>query len=94
MGYRIQYEPDLDYKYKMAKEVKLKKVWITGAFVALCILLIAVLPSVRGLIWDFLIPGDPQVTTEAFSTLVSDIRNGENLSDAVTVFCRQIIANG
>lgn len=94
MGYRIQYEPNLDYKYRMAGKVNLKKLWIAGTFAALSILLIAVLPSVRSFIWDFLIPGDPQVTTEAFSTLVSDICNGENFSDAVTVFCRQIINNG
>ena len=41
---------------------------------------------------DFLIPGDREITKEAFQTMVEDVRNGERVSDALTTFCEEIFA--
>lgn len=40
---------------------------------------------------DLLIPGDPQVTTAAFSEMVVQLQNGTGFSDAITVFCERIL---
>ena len=43
---------------------------------------------------QLLIPGDPAVTTGAFSTMVDDVRNGQTVSDAIFAFFRNVITGG
>lgn len=93
MGYRIQYEPELNKKYHIAVSRwpnRKQVVWSS-----LCVLLIgmAAIPTVRQWVLEFLIPGDARVTTGAFTQMISDLRAGEDFSDAVTVFCREILAH-
>jgi hypothetical protein len=42
---------------------------------------------------DWLIPGDKEVTKEAFSQLTQRIKRGEDFSDSVAAFCQEIISN-
>ena len=40
-----------------------------------------------------LLPGDPDVSAAALENMVEAIQNGETISDAVTAFCQEIMAN-
>jgi hypothetical protein len=50
----------------------------------------------RGRLWfrDLLLPGDEQVTSAALEGMVSDLRSGEPIGEAVETFCREILAGG
>ena len=73
---------------------KQKKRRHTGLIV--CILGILVLGILRfsswgSALWQYMIPGDPEVTTEAFQNFSVSLQNGQSLSDAVFVFCNTVI---
>lgn len=40
---------------------------------------------------DFFLPGDPETTKDAFSTLTQELKDGERFSDAATAFCRYLL---
>lgn len=40
---------------------------------------------------DFVLPGDAAVTDHALQGLVENLRRGQPMSDAVEVFCKEII---
>ena len=50
----------------------------------------------RGLPWikAYLLPGDPAVTAAALEGMVTDLREGDSLYNAVTAFCREIVQHG
>ena len=41
---------------------------------------------------DWLLPGDPAVTEAALTEMIEKLSEGEAFSDAVTAFCKEIIA--
>lgn len=41
---------------------------------------------------DFLIPGDKEVTKEAFSDMLDSLQGGEDLKEAVSTFCEEIFS--
>lgn len=41
---------------------------------------------------EFLIPGDPEVTRQAFAEMTQSVRTGQPVDVAIVAFCRQIIA--
>lgn len=55
-----------------------------------CVLLFVVFLGSAGYL-DFLIPGDKEVTTAAFESMVEDVRAGESVKDAVAAFCLEIL---
>lgn len=40
---------------------------------------------------DFVLPGDGAITDRALQGLVENLRSGQPMSDAVEVFCKEII---
>lgn len=94
MGYKIQYEPELDHKYYIPKAKSLNRMWFIWGCTVLGVLIMGMIPTVRGWLWEFMIPGDARITTTAFRDMITDMREGMNLTDAVTVFCQEILANG
>ena len=42
----------------------------------------------------WIVPGDPAVTTGAFSTMIEDVRSGQGVPDAVFSFCKNVISGG
>ena len=42
----------------------------------------------------FLLPGNPEVTEQALSALVTDIQEGQTPMEAITTFCRTILEDG
>ena len=42
---------------------------------------------------ELLLPGDAAVTGAALQNMVENLKDGEDLSDAVTAFCKEIVEN-
>ena len=93
MGYEIFYQPELNYRYKISGKKPMKRIWVIYGSLALGVVVLGLIPSIRNWFWDLLIPGDPKVTIPAFSGLLEDVRQGAGFSDALTVFCQEILAN-
>lgn len=92
MAYRISYDSVGKYRQKKEKNRK-------GIFIAVLVLVLvigAITVKSVGLTWvqEVLLPGDPAVTAAALEGMVENLRNGENLYDAITAFCREIIKYG
>lgn len=88
MSYNITYNPDLKKRYPSVRKNKnkpLNTVWILLAGI------IAVYVLSRSDIMRYFIPGDPEITVEAFSTMVNRVGQGETVGNAVVDFCKQII---
>ena len=85
MSYQINYDPSRKRKFYTGKTRKVPN-WLlvaVGVAAAACIF--------NKELKFLLIPGDPQVTSAAFSGLTEDLKAGGSLKDAVTAFCREII---
>ncbi len=70
-----------------------KRLWVMALA---CFLLFLVLtnhfwPQRANNLRHLLIPGDPEVTTQAFETMIHSLCAGEEISEAVTAFCREIL---
>lgn len=91
MSYRISYDGKAEktfFKEKDSKKyIRYTLMCIAGMIVA--ILLYANKPKIENIIY----PGDPQVTKNAVATMISDIRSGEDVKDAVMAFCQEIVDN-
>jgi len=93
MGYRILYENGLGEKTAYAPKCTdwKKRLLILGIAALMLAMLIA---PVRTKIVHMLIPGDPKITSEAFFQMVSDLKNGDSVKNAVTAFCETVLNNG
>lgn len=91
MGYRIEYDHG-ECKFQVLKENRSRLPGLTaGALAAFLILTHLFWPAGDSAIQDFLIPGDDVVTRKAAQTMVQELREGASLTQAVEVFCREII---
>lgn len=91
MSYEIRY--DTIVCPKPGKPFPLRQ---TAAAVLVCILIagaVAVKSIELSWVKQVLLPGDPEVTAGALEHMVDDLRGGDNLLNAVTAFCREIIEN-
>lgn len=90
MAYQIQYGKST-MKERIGKLRTIKNIEIyKWAIIGTAVLTIFLLGHFGAL--DFLIPGDRDVTKEAFNTMVEDVREGERVSEAITAFCEEIFA--
>ena len=87
MAYKIQYTPQDAKRYPPVKQRNRGNYWRIWPAV---LLLIAVLWLACSGVPDFLIPGDAAVTRRAASEMVSLLKDGAKVQDAVTAFCRQV----
>ena len=88
MAYKIQYNPEENIRYpkpKNRKPIRWKR-WLFSAGILAAILWV----RQKG-IPDFLIPGDPEITTAAAETMIANLQQGSSIHEAVTVFCREIL---
>lgn len=90
MGYCISYNPELEKKYPLRTKRKKKKwPWVMSL---LAVLLVAVFATnSRQMVKQWLLPGDPQLTEEALTCFVQDVREGMPMKEAFTAFCVEII---
>lgn len=87
MGYTIQYSPEASERYPISVRSKKWKYFLT---VCLTVLLLFLAVRYRAELLRLLLPGDPDVTADAFAKLVTEIRAG-NAGDAVAAFCWEIL---
>ena len=87
MGYTIHYSPQTKRKYPL--HIKNRNV-IRGCFLILLSAALLLAIKYRAECMRILLPGDPDVTSNALRTLVLDMRDG-NAKTAVATFCREII---
>lgn len=96
MGYCIEYNPNRNKKYPMHPTKKTK--WMPKLLIAVSVVVIGIFILQRNEENDFikscLYPGDPDVTAGAFSDMIQNIREGENVGESITDFCKEIIRNG
>ena len=92
MGYRIEYNPEKNNIYPETSTRKTK--WLIIALTVVVALFVVQKIDINQEIKSFFIPGDPEVTSAAFSAMVENIRQGDHISDAVTAFCLEIIHKG
>lgn len=90
MGYCIEYNPDKKKIYPIQAKRKSKRVYLLMVAIVLFLVLTF---AYKKKIAHFLIPGDSDVTADAFSHMVSDVKAGDPISDAFTAFCLEIIHN-
>lgn len=91
MGYCVEYNPEFKNRYPSVPRNRKRLpigilIWGAAAVTAVYIL-------VSSGVLRHLIPGDPNVTTAAFSLLVEEIAEGESVRDAFFAFCREIVVN-
>lgn len=86
VGYRI------DYGGSVKKKPPTKKIALLFSAASIAALLIW--PAGRRAVQKLLLPGDPEVTVTALQGLATDLGEGESVKEAVTAFCREIIADG
>ena len=92
MAYRIKYNlvgPDRQKPRKKKRTGAIVTVLAIGGLLVIAIHLLY-LPWPQKL----LLPGDAAVTAAALEGLAENLQQGESLMDAITCFCRNIIANG
>ena len=86
MAYQIKYTDNAYIKQKISSQKRMAK-WGAVICVGLLIGYLLNLDAVQ----DFFIPGDPEITKSAFSSLKKDLHDGERFTDAAAAFCRQIL---
>lgn len=93
MAYRIDYGSGSNQRKPLRKNIPAPV--IKTALFVLALVAGAMAMKVVGLSWvrDVLLPGDPEITATALQNMTDNLRSGESLLDAVTTFCREIIAN-
>ena len=85
---------------KNSKKRQVISIRKTPGLKRLCIIIVAVIficalyiGAQNGSLSRILLPGDPEITEAAISTLIENLQDGKTVADAVEVFCKEIISN-
>ena len=90
MNYRIEYDGGR-VKKRTIRVTKAKKLSIIIVSAAVLVSGFLLWPRGRRMIRDAILPGDAAVTDHALQGLVENLQSGQPMSDAVEVFCKEII---
>ena len=93
MGYQIQYGAVMVKKHIPERKKLSVSQKISGILFVVLFIFLAIIFGSREGVQDFLIPGNSRVTREAMSKMVTDLREGEPLSDSFEAFCREIVSS-
>jgi len=88
MSYYVEYNPELRRRYPQTKNRSSK---VQLVLIGLLFMVVGIYTLMRYNLLQYLIPGDSQVTTAAFSEMVKSVANGKTVSEAVFAFCRDIV---
>ena len=87
MGYRIVYGPEFPPPGKSRLGL-----W-TAVFLLVFVTAVRLTwPVGTEYLWGILKPGEQ--TVQAFARMVEEVENGQGMGEAVTTFCRSVVANG
>ena len=90
MGYEIRYAGHEPSSRKPGTRLP---ALTAGFFLAFLLLTHAFWPAGASKLRQLVLPGDSEVTGQAVASLVEDLREGQAVGDAVTTFCREILAH-
>ena len=94
MSYRIEYGTIVPERFQRPKVKRHIRI-LTALFVLLFSLAVGKFwPDGRQLLREYFIPGEPSITEQAFSCMISELRDGVALEKAVVAFCQEIIDYG
>ena len=91
MGYRIDYAGMPVTKIIRPKNGIGLRAMVAAAFMVFCVMVRLLWPEGTNTLKTFLVPGELSVTEQAFSTLVTDLREGQTLEDSIWCFCKSVI---
>jgi hypothetical protein len=89
MSYRIEYDRGTE-KYEIKENVGII-LWMITGFSLLFVMLLSFHAEVFPWVKELLIPGDDNLTIQAFSAMTDDLRSGATIADAVETFCKTVI---
>lgn len=92
MPYSVRYGPEDSDKYPVKTTSARKK---SRYVVAITLLILAIVLTIRfrETLVSWLIPGDDQMTLQSTEELLSDLREGVPIGEALTTFCEEIVAH-
>jgi len=90
MSYSVSYNPELKKRYPIIQQKK--KLGHRVLWLALCAVSIGVLLASNGWL-RYLLPGDPDVTAAAFSSLVERVASGVSVKESIYIFCEEILTH-
>lgn len=93
MAYQINYGAPQPREYKCGIRKARVKLAAAGVLFLLALGIRLVFPGTGQKLRELLLPGMTGETVAAFQVMVEDVRTGTSFEDAVTTFCREIIAN-
>ena len=85
MGYRIQYGSS------GAKESLGIQSLLPILLLCICCAIIFAAVNYREAIWNWILPGDAEITEKALLTFFKDVRSGISMKEAAETFCKEII---
>lgn len=94
MGYRIQYEYSAVKKSLNEQTTRYKSFLYVIACLCVCCVIAFAAMRYRNMIWNLMLPGDPEITRNALSMLSENIREGMPVKEAIEVFCKEILYGG
>lgn len=89
MGYRIDY-PSVVKPNRTAK--RHHPILILSVFLLAVLLFNTVLRDLRAMLLKIVFPGDVAVTAASLDNMLTQLKAGAPLRDALIVFCQQVIA--
>lgn len=91
MSYRIVYGP-MPKRKPLGQGSMLRVQLMAVGFALLFVFLVRMFwPDGLQALQSVLIPGEAGITEAAFGEMVSNLREGQPMGEAVTAFCRQVI---
>ena len=87
--YRIVY--DNSPKYKNNTFISKITPYLLPLGLCIAFALYAIYSPDSSKLYKFFLPGDPEITTDAFRKLSEAIRNSETASNALEIFCETIL---
>ena len=94
MGYKIVYGDGPQVRQEKNNISNRLRILTAACFLAFCILVRLFWPEGLVMLRDVMLPVEETVTELAFENMLSDLRAGEPMGDALTAFCREVILNG
>ena len=94
MSYRIVYGNEIPTKFMQPPRRSQIRMMTAVCMILFSLAVGQFWPRGKQVLQEFLLPGEPTVTEEAFSDLVENLYQGMKLEAAMTAFCQQIIDHG
>jgi hypothetical protein len=93
LGYSLKYEQGVVKTTFNENKIKIDKKRITITVLGCVIVAILMLSGKSNEMREYIFPGNADVTEAALNTLITDIKDGESLGDAISAFCKEIYIN-